>query len=94
MTIEELLCHPKRWCKGCAAFNSKGKECDPCADEAVMWSLDGAIKRCYENHYYEKNSDDVYKRVSNHPKVMQFVSWWNDKSTYQEVMEIVKELQI
>lgn len=97
MTILELLNHPKRWSKGGpAAYDSKGKACDPCADEAIQWTLDGAIKRCYENTYYERNSNDVYQRVASHPKVMGFVSWWNDARyrTYEEVIELVKELGI
>ena len=94
MTVQELLCDPRRWCRGCAAFDSKGKACDPLSDEAIQWSLDGAIIRCYENTYYEKNSDDIYKRVANHPSVMSFVSWWNDRSTYEEIVSLIKELDI
>jgi hypothetical protein len=96
MTVKELLCHPNRWCQRRAAYNAQGKPCDPTADEAIQWSLDGAIARCYENTYYEHNSNQVYQRVASHPKVMQFVSWWNDDRyrTYEEVMELVTELDI
>ncbi len=89
MTIQGLLNHPNRWTQFEAARDSKGKACDPCADEAVSWSLDGAIKRCYG--YL---SDEVYVRVAN--KVMCFVSWFNDARyrTFEEIMEVVKELDI
>lgn len=97
MLVQELLCHPNRWSKGgSAAYDSKGKACDPCADEAVQWTLDGAIKRCYVNTYYEQNSNDAYKKVAYHPKVMGFVSWFNDARyrTYEEIMEVVREVGI
>jgi len=96
MTVKELLCHPNRWTTKAEARDSKGKPCDPNADEAVSWSLDGAIARCYDNRYVETNSNEAYQRVARHPKVKGFVSWFNDQKhrTYEEIMEIVTELDI
>ena len=96
MTVQELLCHPSRWTQKAAARDAKGNQCNPEADQAIQWSLDGAIARCYENTYYEQNSNQVYQRVASHPKVMQFVSWFNDAKyrTYEEIMEVVSELDI
>lgn len=93
MTIAELLNRPSLWCKKAKAFNSKGKICDPWDRDAVQWSVDGAIDLCYRDSYLY-STDHVYRVISQHPKVLEFVSWWNDKQTYQSMMEVITELGV
>jgi hypothetical protein len=86
MTISELLSNETKWTKFADARNSYGKGVSPTSSEAVKWCLQGAAIKC--GHF--NNLSDWF--LTNYPSASH-ISGFNDKSTFQTVMQRVQEYE-
>ena len=88
MKAHELLSDESKWTIGYYARDNKGRQVYSGSIEAVCWCAEGALFRCYESDADEKLVELEEKVGENN------VPNWNDRSTYQEVYNTLKELDI
>jgi hypothetical protein len=89
MKVLELLSSEDKWTQGAFARNKDGVRTDYYAEKAVSWCLIGAIHKCYSD-YEEINS--IMNRILF--TVGEKCYQYNDTHTYEEVMELIRELDI
>lgn len=90
-SVAELLEAPERWTQGVLARRADGDPWFVNSDEAVCWSLVGAIERVYRNTRFVSG---VCWRVGN--EVNNFPQKWNDdpERTHAEVLALCRKLNI
>lgn len=95
MKVKELLDDKNKWTQGCYARDIHGNELMSDSPYAVCWCLSGAIKKCYttpiSNGIIDKIMGAIYNKYPHH---RHSIPSFNDQHTYEEVMEIVNELDI
>jgi hypothetical protein len=107
MKAHELLSDRSKWTQGVLARNKEGNPCSVFADYAESFCMLGAVKRCYEliDNY---DSTTYYSRVEPYftilgkitvylrdiKKTAECPSYYNDRHTYEEIITLLKELDI
>lgn len=98
MKAHELLSDATKWTKGAFARRDDGGACNPADDAACQWCLTGAIYRCYWNEGKLFVANQMIGKVQNHlvevEKTGAYPHWWNDRHTYEEVVGILRQLDI
>lgn len=89
MKVHELLSNETRWAKNEFSVNMKGKPVAPNSPDAVRWCVVGAIVKCYRE---DNDINNVIDKLE--ANGIQSIEKWNDKSTYETVIEKLKELDI
>lgn len=88
MKAYELLSEPRNWAKYSLAYHEDGK-CDPSDFRAISWCMVGAILKCYpDKDQYVKALDKVCDVVGPN------IGWFNDKNTYEDVVGLLRKLDI
>jgi len=91
MKISELLLKPERWTQKYYARDRQGLPVPATSENAICWCLHGAIRRCYpntENMVYSKVAAKTTEQYNCGPIA------FNDNATYEEVISLVKEMDI
>lgn len=94
MKAHELLNTPEKWTKGAFAKDHTGCNVNYNSALAICFCLGGAINRCYNN------PEDVFVNANKIGKFLNLpnlkLTEWNDapERTYEEVITILKELDI
>ncbi len=97
MKVAELLSSPANWTQESFARNCDGEAVDYNSSDAVQFCLMGAVMRCYrdrENPFPCRDAMDKIADRLGDKTCWGKVSEFNDKSSYDEVMNLVKELDI
>jgi hypothetical protein len=93
MKAHELLHDSSYWTTGALARDCNGKSCGTAEGApAVQWCLSGAIWWCYR----DDNAKERHKAVRKVVKERYGMSLWqfNDRSGYEEVIALLKELDV
>ena len=98
MKAWELLSDKSKWTKRAFARGGNGEAVDARSEEATCWCTLGAIQRCYLPlaEALEKGMEVAW-RLEQTPPIQRFggiVADWNDAATYEEVVALLKELDI
>ena len=97
MKAYELLSSPEKWTTEVAARNKDNEQVTVDSPEACKFCIYGAIRKCYGE------PESIPKEVIlNLQKVMDKFNFsstnelfkWNDSSIYEEVVSVLKELEI
>jgi hypothetical protein len=86
--VQELLSSEDKWTQGSYAKDKDNFIVTINSLEAVKWCLKGAIHKCYPDHI---EAGEIYYKIS---KKVRSINQYNDTHTYEEVMELVRELDI
>ena len=86
MKIRELLSDESKWCRGSLSLDKEGNKIDPIDSQACCWCLYGACMKCYD--FYNNIIEKILIKIGC------YIDDWNDKSTFQEVKNLVEELDI
>lgn len=95
MKIHELLSDPSKWTKYMYAKDKNGDGIGSRDKEAVCWCLTGAAMKCYldgqslDFHCYIEILNKIKIRIGG-----DHITTFNDNSTYEEVYNLVKELDV
>lgn len=96
MKVYELLDRPEKWTQGASARTIDGVMCNPNDSAAVCWCVFGAIYKCYGGHKWEAPVQlfklELYLRGMK--GIAAYPCTWNDRTTYKEVIEVLKVLEI
>lgn len=89
MKIRDLLDKPEKWTKKREARSADGLPTSALNEDAVAYSVYGAIKRCYQKDQFEAIYRKIYDTVGH-------VTHWNDDpaTTFEEVRQLVNELDV
>lgn len=85
MKVKDLLKDESKWTKGCHARDASGEAVSP--RDGCSWCLLGAVDYCYY-----PNSEIVLKKIRR--EVGGFIGIWNDSHTFEEVRNLIEELDI
>lgn len=89
MKIKELLTVPDKWTTGAFARDIDGNVISPLSKEARSWCLAGAASKCYLNLGDDiKVTQKIYDAVGETPPA------YNDTHTYEDVIQLVRSLDI
>lgn len=94
MKVKELLTDESKWTNTYAARNPNGEPCDSCSTSAVCWCLYGATQKCYPRY------DEWMPVVDKIRKYLKAncdgcaIGTWNDNHSFQDVLALVKQLDI
>lgn len=94
MKVYELLNSPNKWIQKDFAHDSNENNVWPSNKDAVCWCLDGALRKCYlnESQYWDMvNIITNYLNIDYSPAAIHL---WNDAATYEDVINLCKELDI
>jgi hypothetical protein len=98
MKAWELLSDKSKWTKSTFARDSKGESVQAWGEDAVCWCTLGAIQRCYrQSREGLSKAREVAGRLEQAASVQHFggiIAHWNDAATYEEVVALLKELDI
>lgn len=90
MKIRDLLTDESKWAKFCWARDKDGKECYPDSKNAVAWSIDGAVQKCYLPIQWPHINHTMSEYLEERP-----IQKWNDKyATFKDVKKLIEELDI
>jgi hypothetical protein len=89
MKAYELLADKKNWTRGANARDAHGFATGALGDDAVCWCIYGAITKCYADGNFSVYTEMVAIAV---PKGL--VSRFNDGSTHEEAIALLKSLDI
>jgi hypothetical protein len=92
MKIKELLSDKSRWCQGTYAKNQSDISVMPTSEAACKWCLSGATLKITNGEYQSEIWDKINVYIAN--KYEMSVPKFNDTHTYEEVMEVVNELDV
>lgn len=98
MKAFELLSSPEKWIQGAYAKTASNVICNPLDDVAVCWCLSGAIYKCYCADGFAGNANrqlaklEIYLRDVKGTAV--YPHFWNDHTTYEEVIAALKACDI
>lgn len=93
--VEKLLSDKSKWTTGVYARNSRGSEIGVNETDAVCFCLSGAIRKCYgyskwANVFLPKINQHLTDKLEGETGIYIF----NDTHTYEEVMILLKELEL
>jgi hypothetical protein len=96
MKAHELLDSPEKWGQYTAARDSKGQPVHPRKPEACSWCLIGALHKCYPDLGIIAMSDKIHEHLRTKHDHHNGIPDWNDTDdrTYEEVVTLLKELDI
>lgn len=91
MKAFKLLNSPEKWCKQAMARNIEGSEISPFNKKACQWSIYGAIMKCYGRKpgLFVENYIKIAGKLDK--KYKGSIELFNDETTYEEVVELLKE---
>lgn len=89
MKAYEKICSADKFTQGQYARNANGEPCRSSSDKAVCWCTLGAMTVCYE-----ENLEYFTQRGRIELRVGMPVPEWNDTHTYEQVIAVLKELDI
>lgn len=88
MKVYDLLSDPSKWTKKHFAVDEHGHPCLADSPKATAWDVTGAIEKCYgQSIDAVKCRLDIVERVGN-------ISAWNDSSGYEEIISLLKEMDV
>ena len=88
MKVSELLSDESKWT---TRYLSRNKNDNPVYyddNDACKWCLLGAMLKCYEHNGYEKVFCLTQRTIGG------LIGTFNDASSYEQVMKLVRELDI
>lgn len=90
MKAYELLSSPEKWTKGVSVRDKNDNQVSIDDPDACKFCIYGAIRTCYGKEH------DKLKKVMDKLKYSSTdeLFKWNDSSTYEEVVSVLKELDI
>lgn len=91
MKVYELLGSEDKWTKQAYARDIDCKTVSPLSVKACRWCIVGAILKCYpeeQSFIHEKLNEYLSKTCR------KYIIEWNDNSVYEEIIRVVKELDI
>jgi hypothetical protein len=88
MKAYELLAKPDKWTTGASARDGAGNEVATIHPDACAFCTIGALAKCYKDFDYSDKTRRLRTRVG------PVLHRWNDNSTYEEVIAVLKELDI
>lgn len=98
MKAWELLSDKSKWTKRAFARGGNGEVVDARSEEATCWCTLGAIQRCYLAPGRARIKwMEMAQHLEQAPPIQRFggiVADWNDAATYEEVVALLKELDI
>lgn len=102
MKVHELLSDETKWTRACGARDATGRQVEPCSSNAVCWCLVGAIEKCFPSAERWRDRRLIMERISNRLSVggapgthdVLDIMSWNDHATFDQVRDLVKELDI
>lgn len=89
MKVQELLSDRTKWTQNSFARDELDESAPLNSPDAVCWCLVGALIKCYGGEQATK----LQERISAHLKINS-VLVWNDDATYEQVIAVVKELDL
>ena len=93
--VYELFSNPSRFTTGEFARDKHGLEVRPNEDNAVCWCAIGGIRYCYnDSPSKEKNAYGRLVEYVSKNTAYGYVHIWNDAVGYNEVLRVLKELDI
>jgi hypothetical protein len=100
MKAYEILANPESWTKGSYARNAEGKTCNP--KEGVSFCVVGALFKKWEDKddpidtpLFLRDQCRLREYLQKNDLTKDSVSYWNDtKATHEDVIRILKELDI
>ena len=90
MTLQELFSSEDKWTQEAEARNAAFRPVKPNDPEAVCWCLEGGIRLCYPDNFFEIR--DKLRDLINNDLLFE----WNDHPNriFQQVYELIVEANV
>lgn len=92
MKVHQLLADPAAWTKRAMARDANGHTTYVHADDAVQWSMDGAVRKLYPNGVGDAVLERLRVALGLDTTAAVFI--WNDRATHAEILEVTRRLDV